>query len=273
MICLTSFVLKPAYEIIALLIFLLIRNRKDPPVRALAWGMLAFFLGESACAINFLFYRLDNFAWEFWHCYGMMIAFGFMVYAVMDFTDRHVLHFTDRGTGCVFLRFCHACSKSSPSSCTIRRLVLFLIPAAGILCLLPISAPIKDLLCIGTVFYNDVLFAHPVLQQWFEIRIYPGVALLFYLVAWLTLLRGKEEWWDGCKLLLAAATGILGFSLMRLTLFWVFSDNILWANTWEEITEFLFVLGAGIFFYAPLTGARPALPPRRVVMPAEGDCA
>jgi hypothetical protein len=30
--------------------------------------------------------------------------------------------------------------------------------------------------------------------------------------------------------------------MMRFIVFWSFSDNILWAEVWEEITEFLFIL-------------------------------
>jgi hypothetical protein len=58
--------------------------------------MVAFFLGENACAVNFLFYEMENFTWEFWHCYGMLVAFGFVFYALLDFVDHSMIRYSDQ---------------------------------------------------------------------------------------------------------------------------------------------------------------------------------
>lgn len=246
-ICFTSFGLKPVYELIALVMAIVIWRRSEAHWRSVRWGMLAFFLGENACAVNYLFYDLENFTWEFWHCYGMLVAFGFIFHGLIEFVDQHVVHYSQKDVSCAFLSLCRNCYKYIPVSCNLWLLFLFTIPAVLVLCSMPLSAPYKNFMSVGTVFGDEILFTHSMLQQMYEIRIYPVLAIALFAIAWIMLIAGKERAMEPSKAFFAAGLGVAGFSLMRFLIFWSYADNILWAETWEEITEFMFILSmAGI---------------------------
>ncbi len=66
-------------------------------------------------------------------------------------------------------------------------------------------------------------------------------ALVFFVLSFLVLLTRKEEGVAVSKNLFAVGLGPFSFSLMRFLCFWGYSRNPLWAEAWEEITEFLFV--------------------------------
>lgn len=242
MICVASFGLKPLYELLALVLAWVIWKKPESHWRVVRWGLLAFFLGENACAVNYLFYGLENFTWEFWHCYGMLVAFGLISYAVVDFVDHQLLHYSQRETSCAFVNICKKCYKHQPVACNLWILFLFTIPALIILCLMPLCAPFKNFMSVGPILGPDVLFTHSIMQQMYEIRIYPLLAMFFFAAAWLLLLKEKEEGMTTSKMLFAAGLGTMGFSLMRFLIYWSFSDTLLWAEAWEEITEFLFIL-------------------------------
>jgi len=242
MICVASFGLKPLYELLALVLAWVIWKKTESHWRVVRWGLLAFFLGENACAVNYLFYGLENFTWEFWHCYGMLVAFGLISYAVVDFVDHRLIHYSQRDTPCAFLGICKGCYKHQPVACNLWLLFLFTIPALIMLSLMPLCAPFKNFMSVGPILGPDVLFTHSVMQQLYEIRIYPLLAIFFFTSAWLLLVKEKEEGMTTSKMLFAAGLGTMGFSLMRFLIYWSFSDTLLWAETWEEITEFLFIL-------------------------------
>jgi hypothetical protein len=206
------------------------------------WGLLAFFLGENACAVNYLFYGLTSFAWEFWHCYGMLVAMGLISYAAIEFADEHMVRYGLEDRPCSFLDLCKRCYKHQPVACNVWLLFIFAIPAMMVLCFMPLTASFRDFSCIGSVFGSEVLFSHSRLQQFYEIRIYPILALVLFGISWLSLLAGRERGMPAARLLFAAGLGPFGFSMMRFVLFWGFSENILWAEVWEEFTELLTVL-------------------------------
>ncbi len=241
-ICFASFGLKPVYELVTLIIVVVIWRRRESHWRTMRWAMVAFFVGENACAVNFLFYGLENFTWEFWHCYGMLVAFGLAAYALLDFIDHQMIHYSQRDKPCAFLGLCKSCYKHKPVACNLWILFLFAVPAVMLLCFMPLSAPFRNFTCVGKVFGNDVLFTHSLLQQLCEIRIYPWLAMGFLALTWAVLIVGKESAMERSKAFFATGLGVLGFSVLRFLLFWAYAENILWAEAWEEITEFLFVL-------------------------------
>ena len=75
-----------------------------------------------------------------------------------------------------------------------------------------------------------------------------AAALLFGVS--LTLLRLKREnavpW---SKVFFAAGAGAMGFSFFRLLLLHAYRDNLVWFAAWEEVTELLFVSGAGLVLW------------------------
>lgn len=253
-ICATSFGVKPIYELLALGIVIALWKKREHHWRFVRWGLLAFFLGENACAVNYMFYGLTSFTWEFWHCFGMLLAVALISCAAIEFADTHMVRYGVPDRPCSFLDLCRHCYKHQPVSCTVWTLMLFFIPAAMVLCFLPLTASFREFSRIGNIFGAEVLFSHARLQQLYEIRIYPILALILFALSWLSLLAGRERGMPAARLLFAAGLGPFGFSLMRFVLFWGFSENILWAEVWEEFTELLTVLAILVLLNARRIG-------------------
>ena len=56
----------------------------------------------------------------------------------------------------------------------------------------------------------------------------------------------------------------MGFGLFRLVLLQVYRDNLVWYAAWEEVTELLFVLSAGLVLWIFRHGLFPYAPSRTV---------
>jgi rhodanese-related sulfurtransferase len=240
-ICLTAFGLKPLYEILSLVLVFLLWSSRDRDLVALRRAMIAFFLGETACAVNYLFFDDLSLLMEFFHMYGMLVCFGLASFAFLKALDMRVCHFTDAERRCALLSLCENCYKYRPVTCNLRWLFLFAVPATAMLALMPLSGDLGSYRFVGEVFGQDVVFSHPLSYQYFEIRFFPVISLVFFLASFVILVRRKEEGMAGAKVYFSAGLGALGFSLMRFMIFWTYSKNPLWANAWEEITEFLFI--------------------------------
>jgi rhodanese-related sulfurtransferase len=242
MIVLTAFVLKPVYQIISIIIMVLLWKRSDRDLTAVKWAMLSFVIGENACAANYLFFNEQSLLMEFFHMYGMLLCFGFVVYALMEAVDKRVLHFSDRERPCALLPQCGRCYKHQDVSCTLRSFFLLLIPAAVIVAAIPLSGPLAYRFHGGTVFGTLSVFGQPVAYQYLEARIFPVFSLFFFGAALSALVRLKEGGFGASKVWFAMGMGLLGFSLLRFFFYWGYQGRPLWADVWEEITEFLFIV-------------------------------
>ncbi len=236
-----AFILKPLYQIISLLVVIMLWRRSDSDLAALRRAMLAFFIGENACALNYIFFNGQNLLMEFFHMYGMLVCFGLASYALMAFFDARVFNFSNKDKRCALLPLCAQCYKYNDIRCNLRLLFLFVIPATAVLAAMPLTAPIGSHFYIGKVFNSSVIFGHPVIYQVLEARFYPLAALVFFVVSFFTLLFQREAGFEGSKIFYAIGLGPLGFSLMRFLCYWGYKENPLWADVWEEITEFLFI--------------------------------
>jgi hypothetical protein len=65
----------------------------------------------------------------------------------------------------------------------------------------------------------------------------------------LILLLKKNEPVRASKAFFAAASGALGFSMLRFVIFRCYQGNMVWFVFWEEMTEFLFIAGVVAFLY------------------------
>lgn len=241
-----AFIVKPLYMTLALLIALLLWQRNEVALVALRRGMLAFFLGEAACALNYLLFHDTSWLMEYWHDYGMTVCFSFVVYALLQALDMRVFNYSAAERRCVLLPLCNGCYKQGKIACNLRQLFLYLLPALLVFAALPLTAALKEHPASGMILGSRVRFDHPLSSQLLEARFFPISAMLLLGLAWLFLLLRKEEGFAPAKLVLAAAGGPLAFSLLRFLCYWGFADQLLWANTWEEISELLFV--GGILF-------------------------
>ena len=241
LISFAAFGIKPLYGLISLgLILILFKNRKTDAV-ALKWSMIAFFMGENACAVNFLFFDEQSLLMEYLHMYGMMVSFGFASYAFMVMLDTRVIGFTGKDEKCVLIANCRNCYKYQPVSCNLRVMFLYLVPATAIIAGIPLSGDLGSYFYVGDVFGSDVLFGHFLYQQVIEYRFCSLLSLVFLVIAGFYLYKFREQGMPVAKVYFAAALGPLSFGLMRFVMFTAYQGNPLWAEVWEELTEFIFV--------------------------------
>jgi hypothetical protein len=261
-ICIAAFGLKPIYELFALILFIRLRHEPDQETAALRYGIIAFFLGENACALNYLLFNENSFIFEYLHTYGMLICFSFVSYAILKAIDKRIFKYSLREENCAFLFFCQRCYKHHQTSCTVRRLYQLSIVALVIIAFMPMTATLGGYHVAGDVFGTRAVFGHSLAQQILEARIWPSGAVVFLGIAFITFQLKKEEGFETAKIFLAAGLGLLGFSLMRFFVFWSYENNPIWADIWEEITEFLFVISLYFFFFLSRDKRKPARNPR-----------
>ena len=109
----------------------------------------------------------------------------------------------------------------------------------------PLTAPLGNHFYSGRVLGNLAVFGQPVAYQLLETRFYPVVAMLFFILSFYYLAKLGEDGFEPSKIFYAMGIGPLGFSLLRFFFYWGYQQNPLWADAWEELTEFLFV---AVFF-------------------------
>ena len=236
-----AFILKPLYQIISLIIVIMLWRRADSDLIALRRAMLAFFIGENACALNYLLFNERGLLMEFFHTYGMVVCFGFVFYAIMEAFDKRVFNFSNKEKKCVLLPLCGRCYKYNEIQCNLRLLFLFVIPATAVIAAIPLTAPLGSHFYMGKIFGSPIIFGHPVIYQIMEVRLYPLASLIFFALSFILLMNLKEAGFEGSKIFYAMGIGPLGFSLMRFFCYWGYQGNPLWADAWEEITEFIFI--------------------------------
>jgi rhodanese-related sulfurtransferase len=243
---LTGFLVKPLYMLLSLVVAAMLWRKRTPDLVALRWAMLTFFVGETCCAVNYVAYAEQSVLLEYLHSYGMVLCFSLTIFAVFEGIDLHLVHYSDPQACCAALALCQRCVKHVDAPCGLQRTFLLLIPAAIVLCVMPFCADLLPVAYNTRIFGTFYTYAHPVLCQIFEIRYLPGAALVLLAASWTALYfnSARGVWWS--KILFAAGSGALGFSFFRLVLLQVYRDDLVWYAGWEELTELLFVVSAGL---------------------------
>lgn len=238
----TAFIIKPLYMALALVIAGLLRRRGEVELVAVRWGMGLFFLGELACALNYLLYQDNSQLLDYLHNYGMVCAFALFAYALVAVLDERSMHYSDREKRCALLTSCGGCYKQNVMDCSLLTLFLYLLPALAAAAAIPLAATLGRRLYIGVVLGAPVLFDHTLASQLIEVRFFPLMAMVFLLFAFALLLIRREEGFGAAKVLVALGLGPLAFSLMRFLLGWGFAGQPHWADIWEELTELMFII-------------------------------
>lgn len=239
---LSSFVVKPLYMLLAVVIIIWLRRASTHDLRAFKLGIIAFLLGEGACALNYVFMGRSLFL-EYLHMIGMLACFSFASWAITEAIDIRLLHITQKEKACAAAELCGRCIKYADVTCGFRRLFLMLIPALMVVAAMPLFVGTKlvsyNAEFLGTPFHC----IHPIVYQVFEIRICPIYGLIFLAASFAALLFGGWSAISKSKLLFAAGFGAIGFCFLRLLLFRFFTDDLVWMAFWEEMTELLFIAG------------------------------
>lgn len=255
LICITAFGVKPLYELIAIIIVIKTWKDKDPGITALRYGLLAFFIGENCCALNYLLFNEGSFTLEHLHLYGMLLCFSFFMYSVLISLDQKILHYSLTDKPCRLQYFCKHCYKYSPVPCTITRIYKMFSVAMIVVTLLPVSTKLGSYFVAGDVFGSNVIFGHSIAQQLLETKIYPAFSILFFAASWSILYLEKEKGLKKAKIALSLGLGSIGFSFMRFIVFWGFDQNPIWANIWEETTELVFIFA--VFYFLFIARSKP----------------
>jgi hypothetical protein len=242
-------VLKPVYMALSLGLAVLLRRRRERALVLVRWGLLAFFVGEGACAVNFLLGRSPSDALELVHGAGMVVLAALVPWGVFELLDEHVWRYTEPETPCAAVRLCGRCWKREPVPCPMQRLFFFTIPALAILAVLPLTAPLAAFDVTVEVFGTPVDHVASLAVQRFEFRLLPFAAVGSFAVALGLVARGERgiraarPWFFG-------ALGALVFSLLRFVLFRAYAGMPVWSDFWEEATELVAMGGVAALLWA-----------------------
>ena len=237
---------KSVYMLLALAALALIWDEVGPAWRTLQASLAAFWLGEFFCGINILFYFEESLVFEYLHSLFMTFCLGLLFYSVMEAVDANILHYSNPRERCALAGNCKNCVKGQPahaSACLLRKLFQWMMPLTAVLAGMPLMAQALNFSFVTSVFGSPRLLTHLISIQWYELRFTPAAALALLAAAWLALV------WKGnsptglqiSKILLSAAVGQLGFSLMRLSFAAYSRAQLVWFVFWEELTELLLI--------------------------------
>jgi hypothetical protein len=179
----------------------------------------------------------------------MAVSFSFVAYAFLEGFDYRVIKFSPEQERCAALSLCRACVKYTGAPCGLNRLFTVTIPALMVLALMPLSAGFQLTSYVTDIMGTIHNYYHLASSQLFEMRYCPALALVLLTASWLVLLLKKDRPVAISKVLLAAAMGPMSFGVLRMFFVATYSDRLGWFDVWEEITELLFILSAGLVLW------------------------
>ena len=242
--------IKPTYMLLSLVLILWLRQSRARDLMLMRRGLAVFLGGETACLFGYYLSPGDEVfqVLEWLHGLGMAVGIGLGLWGLFLLIDGRILGMLDPRQACSLTKFCGKCRKHGSGGCQPKRLM-----RAAVLLALPLVAlPWSKLLLVddraALVFGSIVDYRLPIVNQLIELRLYPLVALVLLITAWLTWNRStnfsrRGEW------ALFLGLGFLGFSLLRVLLTGAFEASPHWGAIWEEVTELLGVAGAGILLW------------------------
>jgi rhodanese-related sulfurtransferase len=236
-------VIKPLYTVLSLVLIWYLWGSKSMDLLALRWGMVFFFIGEAFCGINVIFFDHSSWLSEYFHSYGMVLAFSFAIFAIMEGFDNRMIIYSNPDKKCAALKICNSCYKYKDVDCGVKKLLLILIPIFIALSMIPLltlfSLESYNSNIFGVLFHNT----HPVVFQIYERRILPILAISIFGLAFISIiLKENKPLPHLSRILIAGGLGCLGFSMFRLVFVMIFEENLVWFSFWEEFTELIFVM-------------------------------
>ena len=225
-------IVKPAYMMLSLAIILLLIGQSRTPIRALQWGQTTFLVGETFCAINFYIYKHESILSEYLHSYGMVLAFGFTSFALID---GWITRFTRRNN-----------PKSMRGA---RGSLYFLLPILAVLCFIPIQSSLQPDAYTVSILGFPYTYTRLNFYQNYEHLFLPILALIAFTISFVLLLWNRDVIPQTTIFFLCGGLGALGFSFFRVALNALFVDNLVWFEFWEEVTELMFVGTVGFVLW------------------------
>jgi rhodanese-related sulfurtransferase len=237
------FFFKPIYELLSLVSIIILWKSREPDLAALRWGMIFFFLGENACAVNYFAFRESSYTAEYLHSYGMAISFGFVAYAFLEGIDRRMLFLSDDRQRCSAIALCGSCAKHTDVACGLKRMFYVLIPALMIVTGMLPAADWQNTAYNTGVFGRLYSYGHLWIYQVFENWYCAAAAFVMFAASLVVLVAKKENAIAWAKIAFAAGIGPLGFGFLRMMIGSAYDQNRVWYLFWEETTELLLIAG------------------------------
>ena len=128
----------------SLAVIVVLWRSREPDLVALKWAMISFFIGENFCAANYFVFQEKSCLFEYLHSYGMLLCFGFAIYALFDGFDRRVLSLSHPDRRCAALSLCGKCIKHDDVPCGLKRIFYVLIPAVMVVAVMLPTADWQD---------------------------------------------------------------------------------------------------------------------------------
>jgi rhodanese-related sulfurtransferase len=245
----TGFGIKPVHLVLCVLVILWLWPQRAPDLVALRWGLLIFWLGELACSVAFWSKGGWSDFWDYVHNIGNSAGFSFTTYAVLEGLDRRVIKYSAGKDRCAALSLCRACLKYAEVPCGLRRVFSLIIPATILVARMPLCVPLQVVSYQANVLGWVTNYSHTISDQMFELWYCSVLPIALLTASWLVLLCRRQDPVTPAKILFAAATGPLGFGLVRLLVFAAYRNELMWANLWEETTELLYVASVAVVLW------------------------
>ncbi|MFC1707473.1 rhodanese-like domain-containing protein [Planctomycetota bacterium] len=245
-ITVSGFLIKPLYMVLTLLLVLFLRYASSRDLVLTRRALVAFLVGESICAANFLVAGGTSAALELLHGAGMVVMGALLPWGIFVLVDHRILHLADPEARCLVQRFCGHCSKREPVSCGVQRMFIYATAAMALVTLMPLTSPLRPLNVTIPVLGGDVQWVKPFSVMVVELRLYPVLGALLFALALIGLKRGGDSI-RTAELPFFLGVGVSSFSLFRYFLLETYRHMPIWGDIWEELTELFIVALTGLF--------------------------
>ncbi|MCP4217135.1 MAG: hypothetical protein GY765_20985 [bacterium] len=246
LVVVTGLMIKPVYMLLSLLLIIALWKQAKEHMVLLRWALMLFLAGEAFCAANFIFAGDKSAVMNVLHGAGMVGLSALLPLGLFSLLDRRVLHFSDEAT-CAMQKLCGRCWKHENISCGMQRLFIFAVPCFLFISLLPLTAPLKPMSYCMRVLESETEFVFSPVVMFWELRVFPLLAVVLFLVSLFFLLRGRVGM-KRAEVVFFIGFGFMLYSLFRFFLLYSFEGLPHWANFWEEVTELMTMVGLGVFF-------------------------
>lgn len=236
---------KPLHMVLTAVLIAWLWRSKTADLVLIRRALLVFLLGETCCAIEFLFFGGRQEALELAHGVGMVGFGALLTWGFYRLVDERIVRFTAPGKPCSVQRLCGRCWKRRDVPCGLHRLSLVAVGAMVFIALMPLGTEVEAWDQVRTIFGAETAFWASDSARLLELRGYPIAAALLFAVAFVFLVRGRKGM-KAAELPLFAGLGFFLFSATRFVLRAGFAEHPPWADAWEEITELMTVGGVAI---------------------------
>jgi hypothetical protein len=239
--------LKPAYMLLVLAMVLALRRvRRAIPV--LWHGLLWFFVGEAFCAANLAFHLPGHvYLSDVGHGAGMVAMSALIPWGLYAILDERVLRSRTPPRAAGSRRW-RALLEARPVPCGLHDLMMLMLPALAVVSLMPLSGPLRPLQVVADVLGTPTDFGVPVINLFVELRVYPVLGCLGFLLT-LALLAGGGSAAVRRRRRSSSPRSADGLLDAALPARGDLPRAVPWSNFWEELTEMFTVLAVGAFLY------------------------